>query len=33
LQNTLKPIYITESDTYLTPLLQSYRDQLKNARP
>ena len=33
LQNTLKPMRITESDTYLTPLLQSYRDQLNVARP
>ena len=33
LQNYLKPISIAESDTYLTPLLQSYRDQLKTARP
>jgi hypothetical protein len=33
LQNTLKPMRITESETYLTPLLKSYRDQLNAARP
>jgi hypothetical protein len=33
LQNYLKPVSIAESDTYLTPLLQSYRDQLDAARP
>ena len=33
LQNYLKPARITESDSYLTPLLLSYKDQLNNAVP